>query len=84
MSNIPAHHIVATKNADGSTTFQLYIGALTGGQKQLVFQWLMPSADTTSLNTNVFGGTTGATRTFAYAQTTAGAQEGFNHWFSSV
>lgn len=87
MSNIPAHKIVATKGANG-TVFQLYIGAVPGTQQQLIFQWVMPTADTTALNTNVFGGSNGTSQTFAYGETTAGAQSqnqgAFNHWFPSV
>jgi hypothetical protein len=64
MADIPAMFIVATKTADtNGTVFQIYVGA-DAPRGMLVAQFLMPNADTTSLNTNVFGGAANATRTF--------------------
>jgi hypothetical protein len=84
MADIPAMSIVATKTADtNGTVFQIYVGADTPRQ-MLIAQFLMPNADTTSLNTNVFGGAANATRTFNYAATTADQLKGLNQVFNTL
>jgi hypothetical protein len=67
---VPALEVQATKQADGSTTFVCRVGK--SGNTFDVYSFNMPSADTTNLNTNVFGGATNATRTFNYAQSGTG------------
>lgn len=73
MSAYPAYSIIAVKNADGTVQFQYYEGgfsassgqASTNGFLKAVFN--MSSANVTSLNTTVNGGSAGATLTFDYA-----------------
>jgi len=67
--NILSHSVIATKQADG--TVQWIIQASLDGLNpsgDIQYAFVMPSADVTSVNTNVNGGATGATRTFTYAQ----------------
>lgn len=67
--NIPARAVIATKQASGTVQFVIQSsgdGLNPNGDIQFVF--VMPSADVTSVNTNVNGGATGATRTFVYAE----------------
>lgn len=55
--------LIATKLASGNV--QLQFQGPTGGVQ---FVAVVPSADITSINTNVNGGSTGANRTFMYSQ----------------
>lgn len=61
--NIPAVNVVATKMASGNV--QLVFTHAAGDVR---FAAVIPAADFTSMNTNVNGGSTGATRSFSYAQ----------------
>ena len=61
--NQPGRTLIATKQASG--TVQLVWQDSFGG---LAYIGVIPAADFTSINTNVNGGATGATRTFTYAQ----------------
>lgn len=61
--NQPGRTLVATKMASG--TVQLIWSDSFGG---ITYVAVIPSADFTSMNTNVNGGSAGATRTFTYAQ----------------
>lgn len=61
--NIPAVTVIATKMASGNVQYVLQNP--NGGIR---FAFVQPSADVTSVNTNVNGGATNATRTFTYAQ----------------
>ena len=61
--NIPGVSVIATKMASG--TVQLVFQNPNGGVRFCV---VMPAADVTNVNTNVNGGSTGATRTLTYAQ----------------
>jgi hypothetical protein len=63
--NIVAMDLVATKLADGTVKLQVFIPGLSGS---LAYEMVLPSADVTSINTNVNGGATAATRTFHYTQ----------------
>lgn len=55
--------VIATKQASG--TVQLIFQSAVGG---IIYSAVIPSADFTNINTNVNGGSTGATRTFTYVQ----------------
>lgn len=80
--DVPAHKIVATKQVSGEVFFELIMGG--AGQSITVAQFSMPAADVTSLNTNVNGGATNATRTFEYAQkSAANIKGGHNNWRSN-
>lgn len=60
--------LIATKQADGSVNFQFQ--SPNGGVR---FFANLPAADVTSINTNVNGGSAGATRTFTYGQVSSGS-----------
>lgn len=69
MANIIARAVIATKQASGTVQFVIQSsgdGLNPNGDIQYAF--VMPAADVTSVNTNVNGGATGATRTFVYAE----------------
>lgn len=61
--NIPAYSVVATKMASGNV--QILIERAGGDVR---FGFILTSANFTSANTTVNGGSTGATLTFTYAQ----------------
>lgn len=61
--NIPGVTMVATKMT--STTVQIQFQNGNGGVRWAI---VIPAADFTSLNTNVNGGSAGATETHVYAQ----------------
>lgn len=67
--DVPALSVIATKMASGTVQFVIQ-SSLDGLNPygQVRFAFVMAAADVTSLNTNVNGGATGATRTFTYAQ----------------
>ena len=67
--NIRSVIVKATKQASGTVLVEFYSsndGLNSNGQ--LRYAIVLPSADVTSINTNVNGGSTGATRSFAYAE----------------
>lgn len=66
-SMVPTTLIKATKQSDGSTVFELWRSNDGTQLSSFVTAFNMVSADTTSLNTNVFGGAANATRTFKQA-----------------
>jgi hypothetical protein len=67
--NIRGVIVKATKSASGTVLIEFY-GTADGlnSNGQLRYAVVLPSADVTSINTNVNGGSTGATRSFAYAE----------------
>ena len=67
--NIPGFTVTATKNASGTVRLDFY-STLDGvnPSADLRFAVVIPSADFTSFNTTVNGGSTGATLTKVYAQ----------------
>lgn len=67
--NIPAVAVTTTKLADGNVRFDFY-SSLDGvnAYADLRFSVVMSSANVTSINTTVNGGSTGATLTQVYAQ----------------
>lgn len=68
--NVPAFNIQATKMASGNVRFDIYDGNGVGGisSGDLRFSFVMTSANITSMNTTVNGGSTGTNLTFQYAQ----------------
>jgi hypothetical protein len=67
--NIRGVIVKATKQASGTVLIEFY-GTADGlnSNGNLRYAVVLPSADVTSINTNVNGGSTGATRSFAYAE----------------
>ena len=68
-ANIPGFAITATKNASGTVRLDIY--STNDGinpSADLRFSVVLTSANFTSINTTVNGGSTGATLTFVYPQ----------------
>lgn len=61
-AQVDTFNLVATKQTDG--TVQMLVQSPTG---QVRFAIVMAAADVTALNTNINGGSAGATATYSYA-----------------
>jgi hypothetical protein len=76
--NIPAFQVVTTKISTTDTPKNVMFQVLINGS--VAFQFAMPGADVTSMNTTTNGGAAGATQTFTYAQDTSRADYGVGYF----